>query len=216
MKANQKLPKLLHETKVIAAFALLVIVAAPPLSVAAFAQSYTGVAVEGEIADSGLTIVEPAPPEYYSDMVHFDGNTSGWIILGGIAYQSNVHILGDATFTGEGVWDIDAEGRFEVVDRYADLKLSGFAVDDIIVLHGRGHIDTGEPVSVFLRGHFAPTHESGVFALAFTHASIYNVDQGERYPLMQTGSVNVYPVPIEPMPLPEPMPEEIPELDYFR
>ena len=214
MKAIQKLPQLLHETKVITAFSLLVIVAATPLSVAAFAQSYTGISVEGDVSDSGLTIVEPAPPEYYPDMVHFDGVTSGWILLGGIAYESNVNILGDATFT-EGVWDIDAEGRFEVVDRYADLKLSGFAIDDIIVLHGRGHIDSGEPVSVFLRGHFAPTHETGVFALAFTHASIYNVDQGERYPLMQTGSVNVYPVPVEPVPLPEPLPEEIPEIDYF-
>ena len=214
MKAIQKLPQLLHETKVISAFALLVIVAATPLSVAAFAQSstYTGIPVEGDIVDDGLTIVDPVPPEYYSDMVHFDGTTSGWILLGGIAYQSNINILGDATFT-EGVWDIDAEGKFEVVDRYADLKLSGFAIDDIIVLHGRGHIDSGEPVSVFLRGHFAPTHENGVFALAFTHASIYNIDQGERYPLMQTGSVNVYPVPIEPVPLPEPIPEV--ELPYF-
>ena len=218
-----KITQLASKAKLSSAFALLVIVAIAPLSASAFAQYSASDASGVAVSPSGVTIapiepphvlpVEPdvMPPEPpMSNDVFFDGTTQGWIIINKIAYESEISISGSAYHLRDGMWQLDATGIISAFDRHADMELSGFAVDDILVLHGKGTLDTGEPIRVFLRGHFAPTLESGVFALAFTHAGISNEENGERFPLMQTGFVNVYPIIVDTLPEPYPLPEPTP------
>ncbi len=205
---------------------LLAIVAVVPLSTAAFGQfntyesnPVTSVETEGlTIAPEEPDVLLPGPP--FSSDVYFDGNTHGWLIINQIAYESDINISGAAYHLKDGLWQLDAQGTISAADRHATLELSGFVVDDILVLHGRGALDTGEPIRVFLRGTIAPTLESGVFALAFTHAGLYGEDTGVKFPLMQTGQINVYPIIVdvlpEPVPLPEPYPEPAPDVDYWR
>ena len=101
------------------------------------------------------------------------------------------------------MWKVQTLGEIHVGDTYAELEMKGFARGINLVLNGSGELENGEKVRLFLRGHFAPTPESGVFAIAFTQAGVHNINTGERIPLMHVGSVEVFPtVDVEPVPLP--------------
>jgi hypothetical protein len=71
------------------------------------------------------------------------------------------------------------------------MELTGFARGNMIYLQGSGELDNGEAFRVMLRGHFAPTTEDNVYAIAFTNAGINYSNSGIRIPLMQIGSVTV-------------------------
>jgi len=198
-----------NRAKILLGIALLSIVAVAPLTMSVYAQSTTTYEVENspmprvDDTNADVTGVEPengepsvssSEPESLEPTItqsdlQFSGNTKGWIIVDKVAYPSSVELQGTSFSIGNGMWQLDADGRFEIVDRFADLTLTGFVVDDIIVLHGKGVIDDGKEVSVFLRGFFAPTTESGKFVMAFTHAGLNNDDN--RYPLIQSGTMTV-------------------------
>ncbi len=133
----------------------------------------------------------------------FRGHTDGWAIVGGKAFESSIAFGGDAHHVGGGNWKIDSTGELTVADRHAKLDLTGFARGNVIHLQGSGSLDNGEAFRIVLRGHFAPTDDRNVYAVAFTHASIQYMNSGLRVPLMQVGSVTIIdttlPVSAEPV-----------------
>lgn len=161
------------------------------------------------LRNSDIAVVRPAPidPDRAPD-VTFEGATSGYMILGSQAWESNIELFdGSAYHVHNGMWKVKTSGEISVADRYAKLDLKGFAKGNKITLHGGGTLDSGEKVRLVLRGHFAPTPEYGVFAMAFTNAGVHNINTGERIPLMHVGSVTVTPTgetdidpTVEPMP----------------
>ena len=149
---------------------------------------------------------QPVDPNRVPDLT-FEGSTSGYMILGGQAWTSDIFLDGSAYHVTGQMWKVQSTGEIEVADRHAKLDLKGFARGNHLVLNGSGELDNGEKIRLFLRGHFAPTPESGIFAIAFTQAGVHNINTGERIPLMHVGSVEVFPTAdIEPVPLPEPVP----------
>lgn len=161
------------------------------------------------LGNSDITVVRPMPidPDRAPD-VTFDGATSGYAILGGQAWKSEIKLFdGSAFHVHNGMWKVKTSGEISVGDRHAKLELKGFAKENKITLHGGGTLDNGEKVRLVLHGHFAPTSEYGVFAMAFTNAGVHNINTGERIPLMQVGTVTVTPIGetdigsmVEPMP----------------
>lgn len=130
----------------------------------------------------------------------FRGNTDGWAIIGGKAIESSIALGGDAHHLGGGNWKIKSEGELTVGDRHAKMELTGFARGNMIYLQGSGALDNGEAFRVVMRGHFAPTTEDNVYAIAFTNAGIHYSNNGIRIPLMQVGSVIVVDTtPTEPL-----------------
>ncbi len=149
---------------------------------------------------------QPINPDRIPDL-KFDGNTSGYMIIGGQAWESRIALEGSAYHVTGQMWKVHSTGDIYVADIHAELEMKGFARGNNLVLNGSGELENGDKVRLFLRGHFAPTPESGVFAIAFTQAGVHNINTGERIPLMHVGSVEVFPtVDIEPVPLPEPVP----------
>ncbi len=147
------------------------------------------------LRNSDIAVVRPTPidPDRTPD-VTFEGSTSGYVILGGQAWESKIGLFdGSAYHVHNGMWKVKTSGEISVADRYAELDLKGFAKGNKITLHGGGTLDNGEKVRLVLRGHFAPTPEYGVFAMAFTNAGVHNINTGERIPLMHVGSVTVTP-----------------------
>jgi len=134
----------------------------------------------------------------------FRGHTDGWAIVGGKAHMSSIAFGGDAHHIGGGNWKITSAGELTVGDRHAKLDLSGFARGNIIHLQGSGSLDNGEAFRILLRGHFAPTDDRNVYAIAFTNAHIQYMSSGLRVPLMQVGSVTIIdtilPATVEPVP----------------
>jgi hypothetical protein len=121
----------------------------------------------------------------------FRGHTDGWAIVGGKAFESSIEFGGDAHHVGGGNWKISSTGELMVGDRHAKLDLSGFARGNVIHLQGNGSLESGESFRIMLRGHFAPTDDRNVYAVAFTNAHIQYMDSGIRVPLMQVGSVTI-------------------------
>lgn len=121
----------------------------------------------------------------------FRGHTDGWAIVGGKAFESSIEFGGDAHHVGGGNWKISSMGELTVGDRHAKLDLSGFARGNVIHLQGSGSLDNGEAFRIMLRGHFAPTDDRNVYAVAFTNANIQYMNSGLRVPLMQVGSVTI-------------------------
>lgn len=145
--------------------------------------------------NSDIAVVKPMPidPDRAPD-VTFEGVTNGYAILGGQAWKSEIKLFdGSAFHVHNGMWKVKTSGEISVADRHAKLDLKGFAKDNKITLHGGGTLDNGEKVRLVLRGHFAPTSEYGIFAMAFTNAGVHNINTGERIPLMQVGVVTVTP-----------------------
>lgn len=143
------------------------------------------------IGDSANTDVRQKPIADRVPDLEFRGVTDGYMIFGGVAYSSEIGLEGTAYHAQDNIWHVRADGKISVADREAKLELKGFARGNSLILHGNGVLDNGEKVRLFLRGHFAPTPETGVFALAFTHAGLHNVDTGERIPMMHVGKVKV-------------------------
>ncbi len=144
-----------------------------------------------KIRDSANTDVRQKPIADRVPDLEFRGVTDGFMIFGGVAYSSEIGLEGAAYHAQDNIWHVRADGKISVADREAKLELKGFARGNNLILHGNGVLDNGEKVRLFLRGHFAPTPETGVFALAFTHAGLHNVDTGERIPMMHVGKVKV-------------------------
>lgn len=125
--------------------------------------------------------------------LQFNGTTSGWAVVGGSAHPSSITLSGEAYQTGGTNWKVKSNGMLAVADREVSLDLKGHTRNNLISLQGTGTFE-GEPIRVHLRGHFAPTGDDGVFAIAFTHASIQYLESGLRVPLIQVGSVIVTPI----------------------
>ncbi len=148
--------------------------------------------------------VRPDDVDRIADLT-FTGQTDGWTILGGTAFKSTIALSGEAYHMKGENWKIKSVGDIKVADRTAKLDLTGHARGDKIMLHGTGTLNSGEAIKLTLKGHFAPTSDKNVFAIAFTHAGIHYTETGVRVPLMQVGSVTVTPTPV-PTPVPEPIP----------
>ena len=160
------------------------------------------------LRNSDISVVRPTPidPDRRPD-VTFTGGTSGYMILGGQAWHSEIALDGSAYHVHNGMWKVLSSGKISVGDRSAELDLKGFAKGNKITLHGSGTMDNGDKVRLVLRGHFAPTPEYGVFAMAFTNAVVHNINTGERIPLMHVGEVVVTPTGVTDIePTAEPMP----------
>ena len=160
------------------------------------------------LRNSDISVVRPTPidPDRIPD-VTFNGGTSGYMILGGQAWHSEIALDGSAYHVHNGMWKVLSSGKISVGDRYAELDLKGFAKGNKITLHGSGTMDNGDKVRLVLRGHFAPTPEYGVFAMAFTNAGVHNINTGERIPLMHVGEVIVTPTGVTDIdPTAEPIP----------
>ena len=135
--------------------------------------------------------VDPSRP---ADLT-FEGKTSGYMLFGNIAWASQIHLTDGVAHHASGdMWRIKTHGVISIDDsRTAKIDMSGYAKGNRIALNGSGELDNGEKVRLFLRGHFAPTNEYGVFALAFTQAGIHNINTGEKIPLMHVGEVIITP-----------------------
>ena len=190
-------------TKNVEALALLLVVALAPASIA-FAQADTETDTDDKRKDKikdqiKKRIVKDAIPrsnvertDRVADLT-FRGQTDGWTILGGTAFKSSIALSGDAYSYGSGNWKIKSVGDITVADKTAKLDLTGHARGTTILLQGTGTLSDGQTIKLILKGHFAPTSETNVYAIAFTNAGIQYLDNGVRVPLMQVGSVLVTP-----------------------
>ncbi len=124
----------------------------------------------------------------------YKGRTSGWAILGGVAFPSSIGISGEGYNQGSGNWRITAVGDIAVADHTAKLDLKGHVKGNQITLQGTGTLSDGTAIKIHLKGHYAPTSNTGEFAIAFTNSHIQYMDNGARMPLMQVGSVMVTPI----------------------
>ena len=130
------------------------------------------------------------------------------MIIGGQAWDSEIVLKGSAYHVTDQMWKVQSTGDIYVADRHAELEMKGIARGNNLVLNGSGELENGDKVRLFLRGHFAPTPESGIFAIAFTHAGVHNINTGERIPLMHVGSVEVFPnTEITSVPVPSDTPQ---------
>ena len=159
-------------------------------------------------ANNGLipTDVSSAIPSAFSDVsvespdrkdgVKFDGKTSGWAIIAGQAFPSNIELNGTAIHQNNGVWKVKSNAEISVGDRIdIPLELKGKAVNGKLRLHGTGVLDGGDTFRIILRGHYAPVHDSpGTFVLDFSTAKVQNMENGLRIPLLQHGLIDVEPV----------------------
>ncbi|MBM2851732.1 MAG: exported protein of unknown function [Candidatus Nitrosotenuis sp.] len=191
-------------TKNVETLALLLVVALAPSSIA-FAQTAdtetdTDDKRKDKIKDQiKKRIVKDAIPrsnvertDRVADLT-FRGQTDGWTILGGTAFKSSIALSGDAYSYGSGNWKIKSVGDITVADKTAKLDLTGHARGTTILLQGTGTLSDGQTIKLILKGHFAPTSETNVYAIAFTNAGIQYLDNGVSVPLMQVGSVLVTP-----------------------
>ena len=130
------------------------------------------------------------------DGVKFDGKTSGWAIIAGQAFPSNIELNGTAIHQNNGVWKVKSNAEISVGDRIdIPLELKGKAVNGKLRLHGTGVLDGGDTFRIILRGHYAPVHDSpGTFVLDFSTAKVQNMENGLRIPLLQHGLIDVEPV----------------------
>lgn len=190
-------------TKNVETLALLLVVALAPSSIA-FAQTAdtetdTDDKRKDKIKDQiKKRIVKDAIPRSNVERTDiadltFRGQTDGWTILGGTAFKSSIALSGDAYSYGGGNWKIKSVGDITVADKTAKLDLIGHARGTTILLQGTGTLSDGQTIKLILKGHFAPTSETNVYAIAFTNAGIQYLDNGVRVPLMQVGSVLVTP-----------------------
>ena len=124
----------------------------------------------------------------------FRGETTGWTVVGDLAHKYSISLSGHAFKAGERMWKISTTGDITVGDRKAELDLKGIVTGHKIMLQGNGTLQNGEEVRLTLIGHYAPTTEDGVFAVAFTNGMFHNTNTGERLTMMQVGSVYVEPI----------------------
>ncbi|MEX0656054.1 MAG: hypothetical protein WD154_00710 [Nitrosopumilaceae archaeon] len=113
-----------------------------------------------------------------------------------------VSLSGHVFKASERMWKISTSGDITIGDRKVELDLQGVVTGHKIMLQGNGMLQNGEEVRLTLAGHYAPTTEDGLFAVAFTHGIFHNTNTGERLTMMQVGSVHVEPIVSTPTPEP--------------
>ena len=145
-------------------------------------------------------------PDRVPDLT-FSGDASGWTLIGSHAWKSSTTLDGEAWHIKGDIWKIHSKGTLEVAGRTVDVELKGFAQGHRLILHGTGYIGE-DPIRVFIRGHYAPTVDYGVFAIAFTQMGVQNQNTGAKFIMAQVGSVIV--TPTGDVPIPEPLPYDTP------
>lgn len=146
-----------------------------------------------EKTDAFLDVSSESPVD--KDVVQFRGGTNGWVIIGGLAYDSKIGMTGKAIHQGNGVWKVKSLANITIENRPATLELKGKAVDGKLRLHGTGTLDGGDPFRIILRGHYASIYDQpGDFVLDWSVAKIQNTDNGFRIPLAQDGVIHVEPL----------------------
>ena len=145
-------------------------------------------------------------PDRIPDLT-FSGEASGWTVIGGHAWKSTTVLNGEAWHIRGDIWKVHSKGTLTVADRSVDVELKGFAHGHRIALHGTGYIGE-DPIRVFIRGHYAPTVDYGVFAIAFTQMGVQNQNTGAKFTMAQVGTVHV--TPTGDVPIPEPLPYDSP------
>ncbi|AJM92054.1 hypothetical protein [Nitrosopumilus piranensis] len=122
----------------------------------------------------------------------FDGVTSGWAVVNGIAYPADFTLDGKARQTEKG-WHLTGVGTIHVGERNIPFDLKGFAKGNHVSM--KGVSQNNDSITIHLRGNFAPVAESeNSFALAFTRAAITVVDSDVKVPLVLVGDVTVNPL----------------------
>ena len=146
------------------------------------------------------------PPDRHPDL-EFSGDAAGWTVIGGHAWKSMTTLSGEAWHIRGDIWKIHAKGTLEVANRNVDVEFKGFANGHRLTLHGTGYVGE-DPIRVFIRGHYAPTVDYGVFAIAFTQMGVQNQNTGAKFTMAQVGAVTV--TPTGDVKIPEPLPYDTP------
>lgn len=134
--------------------------------------------------DRSLPEVEPT--------LGFDGNTSGWALVGGKAYPVTLSLVGEAGQVGERGWKLSGTGTAQVGERTVTFDLNGFAKKNHIGI--KGVSQDNESVVIHLRGQFAQiAGNDGFYALAFKGAAA-NTESDVKVPLVLVGDVNTFPL----------------------
>ncbi len=141
-----------------------------------------------------LSDVKPTDVFEVHPQVEFKGETQGWAIIGGYAFETSIYIEGTAVKRTDGKWKVKAEGTMKVEDRDVKLLLKGKAFDGKLRLHGSGVLDSGLEFRISLVGNYAPSLVENEYALGFKAAKIKFSEDSIRIPLMQVGKAYVYPV----------------------
>jgi hypothetical protein len=132
------------------------------------------------------------PPDRQADLT-FSGEAAGWTIIGGHALQSSTILNGEAWHIRGDIWKIHSKATLQVGQRTVDVEFKGFANEHRLTLHGTGFIGE-DPIRVFIRGHYAPTVDYGVFAIAFNQMGVQNQNTGAKFTMAQVGDVTVTPI----------------------
>ena len=168
--------------------------------------------VTNEYKDRLRTDVRPdvrpydMPPDRQADL-EFSGDAAGWTVIGNHAWKSTTTLNGEAWHIRGDLWMIHSKGTLTVADRNVDVEFKGYANGHRLTLHGTGYIGE-EPIRVFVRGHYAPTIDYGVFAIAFTQMGVQNQNTGAKFTMAQVGEVLVK--PLSDVKIPEPLPYDTP------
>ena len=147
-----------------------------------------------------------APPDRIADL-RISGDAHGWTVVNGHAWKSTTSLDGQAWHIKGNIWTIHSKGTLTVADRTVDVELKGFVRGHSLTLYGTGYVGD-DPIRVFIRGHYAPTVEYGVFAIAFNQMGVHNENTGTKLKMAQVGTVIV--TPTGDKPIPEPLPYETP------
>jgi hypothetical protein len=145
-------------------------------------------------------------PDRPADLT-FTGEAVGWTMIGGYALESKTILNGEAWHIRGDIWKIHSKGTLQVNDRTVEVEFKGFANGHRLTLHGTGYIGE-DPIRVFIRGHYAPTADYGIFAIAFTQMGVQNQNTGAKFIMAQVGEVIV--TPLTDVKIPEPMPYDTP------
>jgi len=141
------------------------------------------------------------PPDRQADLT-FTGEASGWTLIGGYALESSTILNGEAWHIKGDIWKIHSKGALHVGDRTVDVEFKGFANGHRLILHGTGYVGE-DPIRVFIRGHYAPTVDYGIFAIAFNQMGVQNLNTGAKFTMAQNGDVTV--TPTSDIKIPEPL-----------
>ncbi|MFB5630462.1 MAG: hypothetical protein ACE5RN_02625 [Nitrosopumilaceae archaeon] len=141
-------------------------------------------------------------PDRQADLT-FSGDASGWTIITGHAIESSTVLNGEAWHIRGDIWKIHSKATLHVGQRTVDVEFKGFANEHRLTLHGTGIIGE-DPIRVFIRGHYAPTVEYGVFAIAFNQMGVQNQNTDAKFTMAQVGDVTV--TPMSDVKIPDPLP----------
>ena len=143
------------------------------------------------------------PPDRQPDLT-FTGDAAGWTMIGKHAIKSSTILNGEAWHIRGDIWKVHAKGTLNVGERSVDVEFKGFANGHRLTLHGTGYVGE-DPIRVFIRGHYAPTVDYGVFAIAFNQMGAQNQNTGAKFTMAQVGAVTVTPTGDD-VKIPEPLP----------